>query len=119
MPTMWQRDLEADRERLTAWLQRQLPTASDVRITDLVAPQTSGFSNETLLFDLEYAQGGRAHRDPLVVRIQPNVEPVFPEYDLGLQFRTMRMLAATDVPVPRMFWIEERDRRCSAARSTS
>jgi aminoglycoside phosphotransferase (APT) family kinase protein len=110
MPTMWQRDLDADRARLTAWLQRQLPDATDVRITDLVAPQTSGFSNETLLFDLEYARDGHARRDPLVVRIEPKGEPVFPEYDLGLQFRTMRVLAATDVPVPRMYWIEERDR---------
>lgn len=110
MPTMWQRDLEADRARLTAWLQRQLPDATELRISDLVAPQSSGFSNETLLFDLEYARGGHAHRDPMVVRIEPMGEGVFPEYDLGLQFRTMQRLAATDVPVPRMYWIEEHDR---------
>jgi aminoglycoside phosphotransferase (APT) family kinase protein len=110
MPTMWQRDLAADRARLTAWLQRRLPDATELRITDLVAPQSSGFSNETLLFDLEYARAGRPHRDPLVVRIEPMGEGVFPEYDLGLQFRTMQRLAATDVPVPRMYWIEEADR---------
>jgi len=110
MPTMWQRDLDADRTKLTSWLQRQLPRATDVTITDLVAPQTSGFSNETLLFDLTYSENGRTHRRPLVVRIEPMGEKVFPEYDLGLQFRTMQMLAATDVPVPRVYWIEERDR---------
>ena len=86
---MWQRDLEADRERLTTWLRGRLGDATDVRITDLVAPQSSGFSNETLLFDLEHAQNGRVHRDALVVRIEPMGEKVFPEYDLGLQFRTM------------------------------
>src|SRR5262245_13459631 len=110
MPTMWQRDLEADRERLTAWLCRRLPEARDVRITDLVAPQSSGFSNETLLFVLECVENGRARRDPLVVRIEPKGMQVFPEYDLGLQFRTMRMLSATDVPVPPVHWIEEEDR---------
>lgn len=110
MPTMWQRDLEGDRARLTAWLQRQLPDATDLRVTDLVAPQSSGFSNETLLFDLEYQRGGRSQRDALVVRIEPMGEGVFPEYDLGLQFRTMQKLATTDVPVPRMYWIEEHDR---------
>jgi aminoglycoside phosphotransferase (APT) family kinase protein len=110
MPTMWQRDLAADRERLIPWLQRQLPDAADLRIGDLVAPQSSGFSNETLLFDLEYTRAGEVQREPLVVRIEPMGEKVFPEYDLGLQFRTMQMLAQTDVPVPRVYWLEEHDR---------
>ena len=110
MPTMWQRDLEADRARLTAWLQRRLPDATEVRVTDLIAPQTSGFSNETLLFDLESTRAGRAHREPLVLRIEPMGEGVFPEYDIGLQFRTMQRLATTDVPVPRMYWLEDDDR---------
>jgi aminoglycoside phosphotransferase (APT) family kinase protein len=110
MPTMWQRDLAADGAKLTAWLQRQLPDATELRISDLVAPQSSGFSNETLLFDLEYARGGEAHRDALVVRIEPMGLRIFPEYDLGLQFRTMQMLAPTAVPVPPTYWIEARDR---------
>jgi len=110
MPTMWQRDLDADRTRLTSWLQRQLPQARRLRITDLVAPQSSGFSNETLLFDLEYALDGQAHREALVVRIEPTGFQVFPEYDLGLQFRTMQRLAGSAVPVPPTRWIETVDR---------
>jgi aminoglycoside phosphotransferase (APT) family kinase protein len=110
MPTMWQRDLAADRTKLSGWLQNRLPQALDLRVSDLVAPQTSGFSNETLLFDLEYVDDGQRQREPLVVRIEPKGEPVFPEYDLGLQFRTMQRLTATDVPVPRVYWLEEHDR---------
>ncbi|MEO8602398.1 MAG: phosphotransferase family protein [bacterium] len=110
MPTMWQRDLDADRAKLTAWLAQQLPEATDLRVTDLIAPQTSGFSNETLLFDLEYTRDGAAQRQPLVVRIEPQGEGVFPEYDLELQFRTMQRLAVTQLPVPRTFWIETADR---------
>lgn len=110
MPTMWQRDLEADRTKLTAWLQRQLPEARDLRITDLVAPQSSGFSNDTLLFDLEYTRGGESRREPLVVRIEPTGFQVFPEYDLRLQFRTMQRLRATPIPVPPTRWIETEDR---------
>ena len=44
------------------------------------------------------------------MRIQPTGYQVFPEYDLGLQFRTMQLLAKTDVPVPRVLWLEEEDR---------
>lgn len=110
MPTMWQRDLDADRSKLTDWLRQRLPEATDVRVTDLVAPQSSGFSNETLLFDLEYTRGGAALREPLVVRIEPTGFQVFPEYDLELQFRTMQRLAGSGVPVPAVRWIETADR---------
>jgi aminoglycoside phosphotransferase (APT) family kinase protein len=31
---------------------------------------------------------------------------VFPSYDMGLQFRVMKTLGETDVPVPRVRWLE-------------
>ena len=98
MPTPWQRDLEADAPKFEAWLRRKLDDASEVRMSPLVAPQSSGFSNETLLFDLAWTENGTAREQPMVVRIQPTGYQVFPEYDLGLQFRTMQRLAPTDVP---------------------
>jgi aminoglycoside phosphotransferase (APT) family kinase protein len=110
MPTMWQRDLESDRDKLTAWLRAKLPDARDLRLSELLAPQTSGFSNDTLLFDLEYSRGGRAVREALVVRIEPIGFQVFPQYDLARQFRTMQLLAPTAVPVPRTYWLETADR---------
>ena len=97
MPTPWQRDLERDRANLTRWLGSRLPEASGLRVSDLKAPQSSGFSNDTLLFDLSYEQDGSARHEPLVVRIQPTGFQVFPEYDMGLQYRTMQRLAETDV----------------------
>jgi len=109
MPTMWKRDLEADARKFERWLRAKLPAASDLRMSPLVSPESSGFSNETLLFDLYYEEDGTPHSDKLVVRIQPIGYQVFPEYDLGLQFRTMDLLAKTDVPVPRMRWLEEDD----------
>jgi aminoglycoside phosphotransferase (APT) family kinase protein len=110
VPTPWQRDLERDRERLCAWLAPRLPEASGIALHDLRAPEASGFSNDTLLAELEVRQGGSARRERIVVRIQPTGYQVFPDYDLGLQFRTMERLARTDVPVPRVLWLEEEDR---------
>ena len=109
MPTPWQRDLEADTPKFERWLESKLLGATDVQLSKLVAPQSSGFSNETLLFDLAWQQDGERHEEALVVRIQPTGYQVFPEYDLGLQYRTMDLLAATDVPVPAMRWLEEQD----------
>jgi aminoglycoside phosphotransferase (APT) family kinase protein len=109
MPTMWKRDLEADRRRLAEWIGGVLPDARDVVVSELVAPQSSGFSNDTLLFELCYSQDGEARADKLVVRIAPIGFKIFPEYDLGLQYRTMKLLAPTDIPVPRVYWLEEED----------
>jgi aminoglycoside phosphotransferase (APT) family kinase protein len=109
MPTPWQRDLEADGKKLESWLCRRIPAARDLRMSPLVSPKTSGFSNETLLCDVRWIEDGERRQEPLVVRIQPIGYQVFPEYDLGLQFRTMERLAATDVPVPRVLWLEEQD----------
>jgi aminoglycoside phosphotransferase (APT) family kinase protein len=109
VPTPWQRDLERDRERLTAWLAARMPAASALAIHGLRSPEASGFSNDTLLGELEVSEGGALRRERLVVRIQPTGFQVFPEYDLGLQFRALQLLAKTDVPVPRVRWLEERD----------
>ena len=44
----------------------------------------------------------------IVVRIQPTGYQVFPEYDLSLQYRVMKILGEqSSIPVPRMFWMEE------------
>jgi aminoglycoside phosphotransferase (APT) family kinase protein len=110
MPTPWQRDLAKDARNLTEWLGPRLDGARDLRIADLRTPQSSGFSNDTLLFDLEYRRDGKAVREPLVVRVQPTGYGVFPEYDMKLQFRTLELLAKTDVPVPRVYWLEQDDR---------
>jgi aminoglycoside phosphotransferase (APT) family kinase protein len=109
MPTPWQRDLEADAVKFERWLRAKLPDAKDLEMSPLVAPQSSGFSNETLLFELAWSEAGRRRAESLVVRIQPIGYQVFPEYDLGLQFRTMQLLAGTDVPVPPVHWLELED----------
>lgn len=101
------RDLELTRKRLTEWLATKLPDADDIRVSPLTGPGATGFSSDTLMFDLAWTEGGRERRDELVVRTKPTGFQVFPEYDLGQQFEIMRILGQTDVPVPRVFWMEE------------
>jgi aminoglycoside phosphotransferase (APT) family kinase protein len=109
MPTPWQRDLDRDRARLTDWLRTKLPDAKRVEVSALSAPETSGFSNDTLLCDLRVADGEGDRLEPLVVRVEPQGYRIFPEYDVGLQFRAMQLLEPTDVPVPRVRWLEVDD----------
>ena len=107
MPAPHGRDPEVTRESLVKWFAHKLVDATDIRVSELSAPATTGFSNDTLLFDLEWTENGRPRSEALVARIKPTGYQVFPEYDLGLQYRVQSMLADTDVPVARMFMQEE------------
>jgi aminoglycoside phosphotransferase (APT) family kinase protein len=87
-----------------------MPQARDLTITNLAPPSFTGFSNDTLLFDLTWTENGRAHEQGMVLRLEPRGYTVFPEYDVGQQYRVMQRLGeATDVPVPRVYWLEESD----------
>ena len=109
MPTMWTRDLDEARRKLGAWMRARMPRAIDIEIAAISEPQSSGFSNETLLVDVAWKEDGSERSESMVVRVQPTGFAVFPEYDLELQYRTMELLAATDIPVPRLFWLEKDD----------
>jgi aminoglycoside phosphotransferase (APT) family kinase protein len=102
-----ERDLDETAKRLGAWLSHKLGVASDaVRVEDLDAPLSTGFSSDTLLFDLVYEKDGAQHREGLVARLEPEDYVMFPYYDVGAQAKTLRLLADTDVPVPAVRWSE-------------
>lgn len=107
MPVAGQRDPEATRKTLVDWLGRKLPEARDIEVTALEIPQSSGFSNETFLFDATWREAG-AQQARLVLRAQPQEYGLFPHIDiLGQQYRTMQLLGEhTDVPVPRVRFAE-------------
>jgi len=102
------RDLEPLRRRLEAWASERL--RGPARVSNLAVPG-GGFSNETLLFDLDWrekaADGahGASRREALVARLEPAFR-VFPHYDLERQFRVLERLQGSPVPVPGVRWQE-------------
>ncbi|MEV6400711.1 phosphotransferase family protein [Streptomyces sp. NPDC051907] len=103
-PRTTTRDPEELARRLTSWLAARLPGA---KVSGVRAPESNGMSSETLLFDIE-------HPDPPVracalrLAADPDAYTVFPVYDMAEQYRTLRGVAEhTDVPVPRVLWLEE------------
>ncbi|MFJ4524332.1 phosphotransferase family protein [Streptomyces sp. NPDC088810] len=103
-PRTTTRDSAELTRRLTAWLGTRLPGA---RATGVTVPASNGMSSETLLFDIGHP------RPPVrscVLRMaaDPAAYTVFPEYDMARQYRTLELVAEhTDVPVPRVLWLEE------------
>ncbi|MFF3698466.1 phosphotransferase family protein [Streptomyces sp. NPDC002221] len=98
------RDPEDVGRRLTAWLDARLPGA---RVTDIRVPSSNGMSSETLLFDIEHPDTP-VRACALRLAADPAAYTVFPVYDMARQHRVMRLVAEhTDVPVPRVRWLEE------------
>jgi len=105
---MISRDVDlADMEsRLIAWLHQKMPRAENLSLLGMER-SGAGLSNETFLFDLSWREAGKQRSEGMVLRCPPREYPVFPEYSLGMQFHVMERLQGTDVPVPRVFWMEE------------
>ena len=100
------RDFEKTRRILEDWFRARLPAARDVEVGALAGPSATGFSSDTLLFDLAYTQDGARTTRALVCRAEPMGFGVFPSYDVARQYRIMDALAPTGVPVPKMVGLE-------------
>ena len=94
------------KSKLFPWLERKMPQAENLCITDIKKPGM-GISSETYLLNLAYDSSGRKETEGMVLRTAPKDSKVFPEYELGVQFRIMELLKDTNVPVARMYWLEE------------
>ncbi len=96
------RDPEELRGTLASWLSDQV--GATVAVHDTGGSATTGFSNETILAEVEWA----GERHDLVFRVQPTAHTVFMDDRFTEQHRVMRALeAAGDVPVPHLRWYEE------------
>ncbi len=103
------RDPAETADRLQAWLGRTFGPGTHPAVSGLSSPASNGMSSETVLFTAAWDDGGRRSERQMVARIEPPATdcPVFPTYDLGMQFRVMRLVGEhTSVPVPSTLWYE-------------
>lgn len=103
------RDDRVLRERLEAWLARQLPAGAAPEVSEIGSPSASGMSSETLLFEAHWrGEGGSREGGAFVGRMAPSPSdlPTFPSYDMAMQARVMRLAAESGVPVPAVRWLE-------------
>jgi aminoglycoside phosphotransferase (APT) family kinase protein len=98
-----ERDPAATASTLTAWL-ASAAGVTDASVGEVSIPASTGWSNETILFDATWA--GEQRR--LVARIAPSGYRVFPGDTFLRQHAVMRALAErTDVPMAAIHWLEE------------
>ena len=107
--TVTTRDAHETGDRLQAWLAGTLGPGRAPRIAAVSSPESNGMSSETVLFTATWTEDHGPVEHPLVARIAPpaTAYPLFTSYDLGMQFRVMRLVEEhTAVPVPRTLWYE-------------
>ncbi len=100
------RDLEATRSQIEAWLRTQLPDAQELTLSELGA-SSGGLSSETLFCEVSWNENGAPRNKRLVLRIRPDGHHVIPDPDLMLQYELMKRLADRSIaPVPAV-WLAE------------
>ncbi|GBD26430.1 Putative aminoglycoside phosphotransferase [bacterium HR30] len=101
------RDLASLERALTQWIEGKLPDLPRAAVTNLRGPTETGYSSDTLLFDV--TAPGRQRSRTFVAKLQPQGFTVFPRYDLEQQYRLLAWLHSfTEVPVPKVLWLETR-----------
>src|SRR5437763_10527650 len=105
MPVPTQRDSDTVRTSLETWLGTKVG-AADLTLSSLPGPAFSGFSNETLLFDAVWSEGGDPRSLGIAVRLEPSGHQVFPDTLVETQIKVMQALGPTVVPAPRILWHE-------------
>lgn len=94
---------------LAAWLVTRLPAGAEPEVSLSGASDANGMSNETILADVTWTEGGARRTHGFVVRMAPSETdvPVFASYRLDHQYDALRLVAQlSDVPVPAVHWLE-------------
>jgi len=109
MPKPQERDLDATKVIFSNWIETKLDGATDLDVELLGGPENTGFSNETLSFNVSYNLDNAKIKTGMVLRFYPEGFFVFPDYDIHKQFLIMQKLADHDIKVPKVLWYEPSD----------
>jgi aminoglycoside phosphotransferase (APT) family kinase protein len=103
------RDTSTLPQVMSRWLATMLPDGAAPEVTVESGVDANGMSSETIILTARWTQDGKPAEQRFVTRVAPTAQdvPVFPSYRLDHQFDVIRLVAElTDVPVPRVRWIE-------------
>ncbi len=103
------RDTNTVPDIMSQWLSTVLPGGAVPDVTVESGVEANGMSSETIILTARWLHDGQPTDQRFVVRVAPTADdvPVFPSYRLDHQFEVIRLVGElTDVPVPRVRWIE-------------
>jgi len=96
---------DIDVEKLQAFIRQQLPEARDLALSELRKLGSGGLSREHYSFDLSWRDGSGEERGLVLILIRSGERPG--QTDRGQEYRLMRALAGSALPVPEAYWCDE------------
>lgn len=99
------RDRSGYAEALQSWFAQRQLGATDVAVGDVQIPAATGFSNETIFFDVDWTDADGTHHERFVGRIEPGTGALFPvqtpacAVSVELQQRVMKIVGEHGVPM--------------------
>ena len=91
MPKPQERDLEQTKVTFANWLELKLENINNLNVELLGGPENTGFSNETLSFNVSYSLDGDDVKKGMVLRFYPEGFFVFPDYPFFCIFVDLRL----------------------------
>jgi aminoglycoside phosphotransferase (APT) family kinase protein len=110
--TVSERSIPALTAALQDWLAGRSTRPGRPTVSNVTIPDSGGLSSTSVLFEANWpGEDTRAapRRGRYVARMapEPSAVPVFPRYDLPVQFEVIsRVAACCDIPLPRLRWNE-------------
>ncbi len=103
MPVSTEKNFEDKLLLLGEWLHSQDKfSGQKLKIKPRESSITTGFSNETFVFNLS----SKKMNEDFVLRLKPGGFKVFPNYDLHFQARIMKILRTKGLPTPEILYYE-------------
>ena len=92
-------------ENIAALIKKEGRFIGDITVSGIQRPELGG-SAGSLGFKARVNEGNGYHTKDFFIRFQSMGDNAFKNYDLPAQFRTMQILAKTDVPVPNVLYLD-------------
>jgi aminoglycoside phosphotransferase (APT) family kinase protein len=106
--TVSERSIPALTAALRDWLAGRLAPLRPV-VSEVAMPDSGGLSSTSVLFEASWPGDDTRHLGRYVARMapEPSALPVFPRYELPLQFEVIsRVASCCDIPLPTLRWNE-------------
>ncbi len=97
-------EVSVTKERLGAYLKAKFPQRQELSVVRL-EPMTVGLSYKSYLFTMSWREAEDQVSETLIIRMEPEFG-VLPPYDIKPQYEVLKRLQGTEIPVPKVSWLE-------------
>lgn len=97
------------KQRLEVYLKARFPQRKELSVVEMERP-TIGVSHENYLVTVSWREAQGPVSENLYIRMEPGFGRTVEDYDFTPQYEALKILYETEVPVPKVHWVETDDK---------